>query len=135
MPQQVHHLFKQAMDRYGVRGKELAAIAGITPNHLSDFRSGKKWVGPDVFMALLEGMEQLSPGSRRYFCQLLAEESSSEKKTDDNFGEKLIEMIEAADDDTMEAAMIAIGRKWKKIRQNPAMSNGYTSGLDSAIAV
>lgn len=131
----IHQLFKQAMDRYGVRGKDLAPLVGITPNHLSEFRSGKTWISPEVFVAMLEGMDQLSPGSRRYFCQLLAEEPLSEKKT--NSGEKLIEMIENASDDEMEMAMMAMGRRWKsKSRTSGAsISNDFTNEFDSAIAV
>jgi transcriptional regulator with XRE-family HTH domain len=129
---QIHQLFKQAMDKYGVSGKELAALAGISQNHLSQFRSGHKWVSPDVFMSLLEGMDQLSPGSRRYFCQMLAEKPLSQEK--DN-GRRLVEMIEAADDDEMEAALLAIGRKWKITKQKSIISDDYSTGFDSAIAV
>jgi transcriptional regulator with XRE-family HTH domain len=129
---QIHQMFKQAMERYGIQGKELAELAGISQNHLSQFRSGHKWVSPEVFTALLEGMDQLSPGSRRYFCQLLAEEPLSKKE--DSLG-RLVEMIEIADDDEIEAALLALGRKWKKTKQNPPISGGYSSSLDSAIAV
>ncbi|WP_138506302.1 helix-turn-helix domain-containing protein [Nostoc sp. PA-18-2419] len=128
---QIQQLFKIAMDRHGIQGKELAALAGITPNHLSEFRNGKKWVSPEVLTALLEGMDRLSPGSRRYFCQLLAEEPLSQEDT----GRRLVEMIEAADDEEMEAALLAIGRKWKKTRQNSTNISGYSTNLDSAIAV
>ena len=128
---QIYQLFKQAMDRHGIQGKELAALAGISQNHLSQFRSGHKWVSPEVFAGLLEGMDQLAPGSRKYFCQLLAEEPLAEKDT----SKSLAEMIEAADEDEMEAALLAIGRKWKRTRQNPAIPGNYSAGFDSAIAV
>lgn len=128
---QIYQLFKQAMDRHGIQGKELAALAGISQNHLSQFRSGHKWVSPEVFAALLEGMDQLAPGSRKYFCQLLAEEPLAEKDT----SKRLAEMIEAADEDEMEAALLAIGRKWKITRQNPTISGNYSTEFDSAIAV
>ncbi|MBD2778641.1 helix-turn-helix domain-containing protein [Iningainema tapete] len=111
---QIHQLFKQTMDRHGIRGKDLAPLAGISPNHLSEFRSGKTWISPEVFMAMLEGMEQLAPGARRYFCQLLANESLTERKQ--SMGEKLVEMIEAADDEEIDLAMLAIGKKWKNSR-------------------
>ncbi|MHC5672991.1 helix-turn-helix domain-containing protein [Nostoc sp.] len=128
---QIYQLFKQTMDKYGIQGRELAALAGISQNHLSQFRSGHKWVSPEVFSALLKGMDQLAPGSRKYFCQLLAEEPLAERDT----SKKLAEMIEAADDDEMEAALLAIGRKWKRTRQNPAISGNYSTNFDSAIAV
>ena len=125
----IHQLFKQAQDIYGIKGKELAKLAGISANHLSDFRSGKTWLSPEVLMSLLAAMDELAPGSRRYFCQLLAEEPVPVKKL--SVGDKLIEMIELADDDEMEMAMIAIGRKWKQLR----LSRIHTEDVDNAIAV
>lgn len=126
---QICQLFKQAMDRYGIQGKELAQLAGISPNHLSQFRSGHKWVSPEVFAALLEGMDQLSPGSRAYFCQLLAQKPLSEGE--DN-GSKLIELIETADEEEIDEILLIIGRKWK---QNAAITGRYSPNLDNAIAV
>jgi transcriptional regulator with XRE-family HTH domain len=126
---QICQLFKQAMDRYGIQGKDLAELAGISQNHLSQFRSGRKWVSPEVFAALLEGMDKLSPGSRAYFCQLLAEKPLLEGE--DN-GRKLIELIEAADEEEIDEILLIIGRKWK---QNAAITGRYSPSLDSAIAV
>ncbi|MHC5917379.1 MAG: XRE family transcriptional regulator, partial [Nostoc sp.] len=63
---QIHQLFKRAMDRYGVQSKQLPDLAEISAVHLSEFRNGRKWLSQDVFESLLEGMEQLSPGSKRY---------------------------------------------------------------------
>jgi transcriptional regulator with XRE-family HTH domain len=124
---QVHQLFKQAQDRNGIRGKELAKLAGISANHLSEFRSGKAWVSPEVFMALLEAMDSLAPGSRLYFCQLLAQEPMEKV----NIKPNLVELIELADDEEIEAAMIAIGRKWRRSR----LSRRPTEDIDNAIAV
>ncbi|MHC5720927.1 MAG: XRE family transcriptional regulator, partial [Nostoc sp.] len=82
--------------------------------------------------ALLEGMDKLSPGSRRYFCQLLAEKPLSEGEDD---AKKLIEMIEAADEEEIDAVLLTIGRKWKTSKQNAAIPLDYSQNLDSAIAV
>ncbi|MDF5720215.1 MAG: helix-turn-helix transcriptional regulator [Rhizonema sp. PD37] len=129
---QINQLFKQAMDHYGVRGKDLAAIAGISPNHLSDFRSGKKWIGPEVFMSLLEGMEKLSPGSRQYFCELLAGESSTKTTQAKHH---LVGLIENASDDEVELAILAISRRWKKSRQESAsISKDFTTERDECDA-
>lgn len=126
----IHQLFKKAMDRYGIQGKELAALAGISQNHLSQFRSGSKWVSPEVFEGLLEGMDQLSPGSRRYFCELLAQKPLSEGEDEND--QKLVELIEAADEEQIDAVLLIIGRKWK---QNAAITGKYSINVDSAIAV
>ena len=109
---QIHLLLKQAMDRYEIRGKDLAAIIGIGPSHISDIRSGKKWVSPEVFVGILEGMDKLAPGARHYFCKLLAEEELVSQNS--TIGDKIIELIEVADDNDMEQLLLAIGRKWKR---------------------
>jgi transcriptional regulator with XRE-family HTH domain len=127
---QIYQLFKEAMDRYGIQSKELAECAGISQNHLSQFRSGRKWVSPEVFAALLEEMDRLSPGSRAYFCELLAQKPLSQQSEND--GNKLKEMIEAADEEEIDEILLIIGRKWK---QNTAITGKYSPNLDSAIAV
>jgi len=115
---QVHLLIKQTMDKYGVKGKDLAEVTGVGTTHISEIRSGKKWVSSETFVALLEGMDTLAPGSRHYFCQLLAGEELSSKKA--TVAEKIVELIEVANDDEIEAALFAIGRKWKRLRQRSA---------------
>lgn len=124
----IQQLFKQTMDFYGIKGRELALLAGITPAHLSDFRSGKNWVSPEVFSKLLSSMNQIAPGSRQYFCQLLAEEPLQKSTV----GERIVDMIELADEDDMEQALAAILTKWKKTRRN---TNIPCKDLNSAIAV
>jgi transcriptional regulator with XRE-family HTH domain len=120
----IHQLSKMAQDRYNIQGKKLAKLVGISQNHLSEFRSGKAWISEETFMALLKGMDELSPGSRHYFCQLLAEEPIKKMSV----GEKLVKMIELANDDDMELAMIAIGQKWKRLRS-------HTEDVNNSIAV
>lgn len=121
----IHQLFKQAQDRYGIQGKELAKLAGISANHLSDFRGGKKWVSEEVFCKLLWAMEEIAPGSRPYFCQLMADEPLLLENQ--SVGERIAELIDVADDEDMEAAMIAIGKKWKKETQNKRNNNKFQS--------
>jgi len=126
---QICQLFKEAMDRYGIQSKELAELAGISQNHLSQFRSGRKWISPEVFAALLEGMDRLSPGSRAYFCQLLAQKPLLQAE---NNGNNLRELIEAADEEEIDEILLIIGRKWK---QNAAITARYSVNVDNAIAV
>ncbi|MGB6296548.1 MAG: helix-turn-helix transcriptional regulator [Rivularia sp. (in: cyanobacteria)] len=112
----INKFFKQAQDKYGVQGKELAKLAGIGTTHLSDFRNGKKWVSQEVLVKLLEAMDELAPGSRIYFCQLLASEPISFEKQ--ALAERLVDLIDQASDEDMEIAMIAMGRKWKRGRSS-----------------
>lgn len=132
---QIYQFFKRAMDAYGVQGKELALLAGITPNQLSEFRNGKKWLSQKNFAALLEGMDQLSPGSKRYFCELLAGETLEIESEDKNHTKKLVDLIESADDDQIDAVLLAIGKKWKKTQQNEPIRSNYGAKLNPAMPV
>lgn len=125
---QICQLFKQTMDKYGIQSKELAEYAGISQNHLYQFRSGRKWISPEVFAALLEGMDQLSPGSRGYFCQLLAQKPLLLESDNTN---KLIDLIETADEDEIDEILLIIGRKWK---QNAVIAGKHVEHLNSALA-
>ena len=52
----IHEIFKRSMDRYGVRGKDLAITAGVSAQHVTDFRQGRKWVSESTLEALLRGL-------------------------------------------------------------------------------
>jgi transcriptional regulator with XRE-family HTH domain len=71
----IGRLVDQTIRKYGLVGKELAKKANISETHLSQFRNGKTHIGDDKLAALLDGMEELAPGSRIYFCQQLSGES------------------------------------------------------------
>jgi transcriptional regulator with XRE-family HTH domain len=130
---QIHEIFKATMDRHGIKGKDLAEKAGIGKDHLSQFRNGKKWVSPEVFISLLKGMDEIAPGSRRYFCELLAEEPLSLEEDDND--RRLVKMVENASDEEIEEILLTIGREWKKRLYNPTVSNRYSTNIDNAIAV
>lgn len=127
----IHQAFKRAMDRYGVRGKDLAQLTGLSTTHITQFRNGKTWVTEKTLETLIKGIDELSPGARHYFCQLLAEGNLDQL---DGHDKSLIEMIDDADDEEIEAALLAIGRKWKKTRQNQPRIHHYAEELNSAIA-
>lgn len=65
--------FDETLKKYRITGAALARKANISPSHVSQFRNGK---GGDVthtsLEKMLEAMESLAPGSRLYFCLLLA---------------------------------------------------------------
>jgi transcriptional regulator with XRE-family HTH domain len=110
---QLHEILKQTMDFHGIRGKDLAAVINISQNHLSEIRSGRKWVSADTFLTLLEGLDTLRPGSRLYFCQLLAQKPFEMGQVKS----ELVSLIELASDEEIEAAILAIGKKWKESRR------------------
>ncbi len=128
--------FDETLKRYGITGAVLSKKMGISPSHISQFRNGKGGaVSHTTLEDMLNAINEIAPGSRRYFCQLLAEEPLSEKKI--NSGEKLIEMIENASDDEMVMVMMAMSRRWKSKSRTPgaSISNDFTNELDSPIAV
>jgi|GEM_PF-609771 len=109
---QIHLMIKQTMDKYGIKGKDLAALVGVGAVHISEVRAGRRWVSPEVFAALLEGMDELAPGSRQYFCQLLAgRELTGEAVT---IGDKIAELVAIANDDDIEKTLQAVASRWKQ---------------------
>ena len=114
----INELLVTTMSKYGIRAKELAELIGISPQQVTQFRKGKSWVSQETFEAILEKMDHLSPGSKRYFCSLLANEAiaHTDKK------QQLIDMIENANPEEIEAVLLAIGRKWHK-DYNPSVNN------------
>lgn len=104
----MHELFDITMKRYGIQAKALSNLSGVSQNHISEFRSGKLKTGvtTDCLYRLLVGMDELSPGSRRYFCDLLAG-----KKQARGFEGELEFLINAAEPEELEIAMIQILRR------------------------
>ncbi|MDJ0719723.1 MAG: helix-turn-helix transcriptional regulator [Prochloraceae cyanobacterium] len=68
----LHKYFKQTMDRFGIKGSELAESFGCSRNHISEIRTGKCSPSISRFWELIETMEELAPGAKRYFATLLA---------------------------------------------------------------
>jgi transcriptional regulator with XRE-family HTH domain len=94
----INKCFDETLKRHGITGAVLAKKVGISPSHISQFRNGKGGaVSHTTLEEILNAMEELAPGSKKYFCYLLAEGQLSEGKT--GLGKKLVEMIELADDD------------------------------------
>ena len=107
MPKINEH-FVTAMSKYGIKAKELAELVGISAQQITEFRRGRSWVSQETFESMLENMDHLSPGSKRYFCSLIANQEISKK---DN-KQILIDMIENANAEEIEIVLLAIGRKW-----------------------
>jgi transcriptional regulator with XRE-family HTH domain len=102
----MEEIFDLTLKRYGIQGKALANLSGVSENHISEFRRGKLKTGvtTDCLLKLLEAMDQLSPGARRFFCDLLA----GKKKLPQGFQSELEFLIDAADENELESAMLQI---------------------------
>jgi hypothetical protein len=114
----IHEFFDQTLKRYGIQAKALSGLSGVSQNHISEFRGGKLKTGvtTDCLYRLLVAMDELSPGSRRYFCDLLA----VKKNHSQGFQAELEFYINAADEAELESAMLLIVRRMfpKEDKQN-----------------
>lgn len=102
----IHELFDQTLKRYSIQAKALSNLSGVSQNHISEFRGGKLKTGvtSDCLYRLLVAMDELSPGSRRYFCDLLA----GKKNYSEGFDAELEFYIDAADEAELGRAMLQI---------------------------
>ncbi len=118
----MEEIFDLTLKRYGIQGKALANLSGVSENHISEFRRGKLKTGvtTDCLLKLLEAMDELSPGARRFFCDLLA----GKKKFQHGFDNELEFLINAADEEELENAMLQIARKmWPKSQKLSNLTN------------
>lgn len=65
--------FDKTLRYHRITGKALHERTGVSENHISEFRKGGN-VSAAIMAKLLEGMEELAPGSKLHFCLLLAGE-------------------------------------------------------------
>ncbi|MEC4811828.1 MAG: hypothetical protein SAK29_00860 [Scytonema sp. PMC 1069.18] len=65
--------FDQTLKKYGITGAVLSKKVGVSTSHISQFRNGKGGsVSHKTLEDMLDAMEELAPGSKLYFCLLLA---------------------------------------------------------------
>jgi len=112
------------MDTYGVRGKDLAVTAGVSAQHVTEFRQGRKWVSEGTLEALLRGMERLSPGSIKYFCDSLVSQKMIEvdyRKVNTAFNNKKMIMnslVKTATAEDLVSMSNAINKRWRELVNN-----------------
>ncbi|MFM6092511.1 MAG: helix-turn-helix domain-containing protein, partial [Dolichospermum sp.] len=93
----INELMVGVMSKYGIKSKDLAELIGISAQQIAEFRSGRSWLSQTTFEAMLESMEALKPGSRKYFCSLIAGEDFSITNS-----ERLVRVIENATSEEIE---------------------------------
>ena len=96
-------IFKQTMDYMGVRGSDLAELAGCSRNNISEIRNGKVNPPIDKFWSLIENCERLAPGFKREFGKRLA--GMNRKKV---FSPE--EFLDTLDSSQVAALTLALGR-------------------------
>ena len=73
---QIHQYFDQTLKQLNITGKKLSEVTGVSTTHISEFRNGKTNPSCEMLERMLNGADQLKPGAKRYFCQLLAGEEA-----------------------------------------------------------
>lgn len=71
----MHQHFDQTLKQLGITGKKLAEVTGVSTTHISEFRNGKTNISCEMLERLLNGADQIKPGAKRYFCELLADQT------------------------------------------------------------
>ncbi len=102
--------FDATLKRYRISAKELSKLTGVSENHISEFRRGKGDVSTKILSRLLDAMENLSPGSKQHFCQMISGQSPR------SLEQSLIQIIQAADEDELLDAMGAITNRFRHLR-------------------
>jgi transcriptional regulator with XRE-family HTH domain len=69
------NFFAITQQKFRIKNSDLAEMTGFSASYVSEIRNGKATPSFDGLIRWLEGAEKISPGSRQYFCQLLAGQS------------------------------------------------------------
>ena len=102
----------------GMTARQIATASGIDNSVLSRFLNGKQDIKAGDYFSILDAL----PESQRLsaLTQLGASKIS------------VVQLIESADEEEIDAVLLTIGRKWKTSKQNARISGDYSP---SAIAV
>ena len=82
--------FKQTMDHFKIKGTELSKEFGCGASYISDIRMNKVNPPSSRMWELVETLEKLAPGARRYFGNLVAGNDT------EYFMEEVIDNVEPA---------------------------------------
>lgn len=101
----IHEAFDQTLKRYRINGRAIAQVAEVSESLVSQFRHGKTGVTDEMLDKLLNAMQEIAPGSRKYFCSLVAGEPMEVKSLKD--------VVEAISEDEIPDLLMAIARRWR----------------------
>lgn len=127
----IEQIFDRTLKRYRIQAKSLSTLTGVSENHISEFRRGhlKTGVTTDVLGRLLLGMEELAPGSREYFCQLLSGGSESGSNSVELDEPPLLKIERALDElkseEAENQAILLMARKLRKTSNHSLVTKIY----------
>ncbi|MBD3557392.1 hypothetical protein H6S82_00720 [Planktothrix sp. FACHB-1355] len=101
----IHEAFNETLKRYRIGGRALAQAAEVSESLVSQFRHGKTGVTDQMLDKLLQAMQQIAPGSRKYFCSLVAGEPAGVTTVE--------KIIEAISEDEIPDLLMAIAQRWR----------------------
>ncbi len=94
--------FIKTKEIYGVGPSALHRQTGINRSHISNFVNSKVDLTTEVLSKLVDGMEQLAPGAKKYYCQLL-------------YGKKLTDYEQMAQEATPQEAALFLNTFSEKL--------------------
>lgn len=112
----LHEILRATQDFYGISGKDLAEAAGMSAQHVSEFRRAKSDMTASRLWDLLCALEKLAPGAMDRFAAALVAEIRAEGSPK-SLLEQLDRLIEAADQQELACAMLAIAKRWNESLQ------------------
>lgn len=112
--------FDATIKRYRINARELSKLTGVSGNHISEFKNGKRDVSSAVLLRLLDGMNELSPGAKQYFWQLVSEPLPQP------LGKSLIQIIQVAEEDELLDAMAEIANRFRYLRNSSDCSTPHS---------
>ncbi|MCC5604810.1 helix-turn-helix domain-containing protein [Nostoc favosum] len=102
----------------GMTARQVATAAGVDNSVLSRFLNGKQDIKSGDYFSILEALPESV--KLNALTQLGASKIS------------VVQLIETANEEEIDAVLLTIGRKWKTSKQNASISGDYSP---SAIAV
>ena len=87
----LNNYFKQTMDHFKIKGTELSKEFGCGQSYISDIRMNKINPPSNRLWELIETLEKLAPGARRYYGNLVAGNDT------EYFVEEVIDNVEPAE--------------------------------------
>jgi DNA-binding Xre family transcriptional regulator len=100
----IHEAFDKTLRRYGISGKALSQISGVSTAHISQFRNGKGGaMSHTTLEGLLNAMDEVAPGSRFCFCLLLAGKNPEQSGAD--------VLVESMDDTQLKSLLLLVAEK------------------------
>lgn len=117
----IYEAFGTTLKNFEISVSKAAQECGVTRGFMSLFLAGKRSTPVENLDKWLEKLDLKYCGIKNFFYSLLCAQPNKriDKITEilagaKTVGDKIAELIEIADEDDVEKAMLAIGRKWKQ---------------------